>query len=88
LCSNFNNQQFWEYCENSGINVQYIPVAHPHANSLVEHVNRMVLDTLKSDCTMLLIPKEASGSRSYPMHFGASYSTYQANWAVALLLGL
>jgi hypothetical protein len=29
LGSNFNNHQFWEYCENSGINVRYVSVAHP-----------------------------------------------------------
>jgi hypothetical protein len=32
LGSNFNNHQFWEYCENSGIDVWYISVAHPQAN--------------------------------------------------------
>jgi hypothetical protein len=24
LGSNFNNHQFWEYCENSGIDVRYV----------------------------------------------------------------
>jgi hypothetical protein len=28
LGSNFNNHQFWEYCENSGIGVRYVSVAH------------------------------------------------------------
>jgi hypothetical protein len=32
LGSNFNNHQFWEYCENSGIDVRYVSVAHPRAN--------------------------------------------------------
>jgi hypothetical protein len=27
--SNFNNHQFWEYGENSGIDVRYVSVAHP-----------------------------------------------------------
>jgi hypothetical protein len=27
--SNFNNNQFWEYCENSRIDVRYVSVAHP-----------------------------------------------------------
>jgi hypothetical protein len=27
LGSNFNNHQFWEYCENSGIDVRYVSVA-------------------------------------------------------------
>jgi hypothetical protein len=32
LGSNFNNNQFWEYCEHSRIDVQYVSVAHPRAN--------------------------------------------------------
>jgi hypothetical protein len=47
LGSNFNNHQFWEYCENSGIDVRYVSVAHPRANGQVEHANGMVLDALK-----------------------------------------
>jgi hypothetical protein len=47
LGSNFNNHQFWEYCENSRINVRYVSVAHPRGNGQVERANGMVLDTLK-----------------------------------------
>jgi hypothetical protein len=47
LGSNFNNHQFWEYCENSGIDVRYVSVAHPRANGHVERANGMVLDALK-----------------------------------------
>jgi transposase len=47
LGSNFNNHQFWEYCENRGIDVRYVSVAHPRANGQVERANDMVLDTLK-----------------------------------------
>jgi hypothetical protein len=47
LGSNFNNHQFWEYCENSGIDVRYVSVTHPWANGQVEHSNGMVLDALK-----------------------------------------
>jgi hypothetical protein len=47
LGSNFNNYQFWEYCENSGIDVRYVSVAHPRANGQVERTNGMVLDALK-----------------------------------------
>jgi hypothetical protein len=32
LGSNFNNHQSREYCENSGIDVRYVSVAHPRAN--------------------------------------------------------
>jgi hypothetical protein len=48
LGSNFNNHQFWEYCENNGIDVQYVSVAHPQANGQVKRANRMVLDALKT----------------------------------------
>jgi hypothetical protein len=48
LGSNLNNHLFWEYCENSGIDVRYVSVAHPRANGQVERTNGMVvLDTLK-----------------------------------------
>jgi hypothetical protein len=47
LGSNFNNHQFWEYCENNGINIRYVSVAHPRANGQVERANGMVLDALK-----------------------------------------
>jgi hypothetical protein len=47
LGSNFNNHQFEEYCKNSGVDVQYVSVAHPRANRQVERANRMVLDALK-----------------------------------------
>jgi hypothetical protein len=47
LGSNINNHQFWEYCENSGIDVRYASIAHPRANGLVERANEMVLDALE-----------------------------------------
>jgi hypothetical protein len=47
LGSNFNNHQFSEYCENSGIDVRYVSVSHPRANEQVECANGMVLDALK-----------------------------------------
>jgi hypothetical protein len=47
LGSNFNNHQFWEYCENSGIDIRYVSVTHPRANGQVERANGMVLDALK-----------------------------------------
>jgi IS30 family transposase len=47
LGSNFNNHQFWEYCENSRIDVRYVSVTHPRANGQVERANGMVLEALK-----------------------------------------
>jgi hypothetical protein len=47
LGSNFNNNQFWEYCENNGIDVWYVSVARPQANGQIERANGMVHDALK-----------------------------------------
>jgi transposase InsO family protein len=47
LGSNFNNHKFWEYCENNGIDIRYVSVAHPRANGQVERANGMVLDAFK-----------------------------------------
>jgi transposase InsO family protein len=47
LGPNFNNHQFSEYCENSGIDFRYVSVTHPRANGQVERANGMVFDALK-----------------------------------------
>jgi hypothetical protein len=67
---NFNNHQFWEYCENSGIDVRMSrsPILGPMDKSSVPMGWYSTLS--RSDCTMLLIQKEASGSKNYPMCSG------------------
>jgi hypothetical protein len=47
LGSNFTAHQFWDFCENSSIEVKYVSVAHPRANGQVEQANGMILDGLK-----------------------------------------
>ena len=47
LGSNFTSQSFWDYCENSYIDVKYVSVAHPRANGQVERINRLIIDGLK-----------------------------------------
>ena len=47
LGSNFTSQEFWEFCENSCIDVKYVSVAHPRANGQVERANGLILDGLK-----------------------------------------
>ena len=47
LGSNFKSQSFWDFCDNSCIEVKYASVAHPRANGQVERVNGLVLDGLK-----------------------------------------
>ena len=47
LGSNFTSQSFWDFCDNSCIEVKYALVAHPRANGQVERINGLVLDGLK-----------------------------------------
>jgi hypothetical protein len=47
LGSNFTDNQFWEFCENTCIEVKYVSIAHPRANGQVERVNGMIIDGLK-----------------------------------------
>jgi hypothetical protein len=70
LGSNFNNDQFWEYCENSGINVDMsqLPILGPMDKSSVPMGWYSTLS--RSDCMTLLTQKEASRSRNYPMRYG------------------
>ncbi|XP_004954835.1 uncharacterized protein K02A2.6-like [Setaria italica] len=71
LGSNFNNQELWEYCENSGIDVRYISIAHPRANDQVERTNEMLMEALKKRLHNIGNSKGASGSSSYPnVHWG------------------
>jgi hypothetical protein len=90
LGSNFNNHQFWEYCENSGIDVRYVSVAHPWANGQVKRANGMVLDALKKRLHDAANSKGASGSKNYPTHsggYGLSHPSQRGNpltsWSTA-----
>ena len=47
LGSNFASQSFWDFCENSCIEVKYASVAYPRANGQVERINGLILDDLK-----------------------------------------
>jgi hypothetical protein len=47
LRSNFTANQFWEFCENTCIEVKYVSVAHPRANGQVERANCMIIEGLK-----------------------------------------
>ena len=51
LGSNFTSQSFWDFYDNSCIEVKYTSVAHPRANGQVERINGLVLDGLKKDST-------------------------------------
>jgi hypothetical protein len=68
LGSNFNNHQFWEYCEGSTSDMSQLPILGP--------MNKLSATTgwcstlSRSGYTTLLTLKEASGSRNYPIHSG------------------
>jgi hypothetical protein len=68
LGSNFNNHLFWEYCENSRIDIRYVSVAHPCANGKSSAPTGWYSTPSRNDYTTQLTQKEASGSRNYPTH--------------------
>jgi hypothetical protein len=70
LGSNFNNHRFWEYCENSGIDVRYVSVAHPRANGQVKRANGMVLDAVKKRLHDAANSKGGKWIKELPMHSG------------------
>jgi len=47
MALNITSQEFWDYCENSSIDVKYVSVAHPRANGQVERINGLIIDGLK-----------------------------------------
>ena len=42
--SNFTSQEFWDYYENSSIDIKYVSVAHPRANGQVECINWLIIN--------------------------------------------
>jgi hypothetical protein len=76
LGSNFTSQEFWDYCENSCIDIKYVSVAHPRANGQVECINGLIIDGLKKrifDSTsnkggkwLAKLPMVISGLRTQP----------------------
>jgi hypothetical protein len=70
LGSNFNNHQFWEYCENSGIDVRYVSVAILGPMDKSSAPMGWCSTLSKSGYTTPPTPKEASGSRNYPWRSG------------------
>ncbi|XP_022681851.1 uncharacterized protein LOC111257084 [Setaria italica] len=78
LSSNFINHEFWEYCENSGIDVRYVSIAHLLANGQVEHAKGMLLEALKKRLHDIGNAKGGKWLKELPMsswgfaHSGAS----------------
>jgi hypothetical protein len=68
LGSNFNNHQFWKYCENSGSRSDMSQSPTHALTTRWSAQTGWYSMPSRSDCMMQLTPKEASGSRNYPMH--------------------
>jgi hypothetical protein len=49
LGSNFTSSEFFDFCEQRSIQINYASVAHPRANGQVERANEMILDALKKN---------------------------------------
>jgi hypothetical protein len=47
LGSAFTGNDFWNFCDDRGIVVKYVSVAHPRANRQAERANDMIFDALK-----------------------------------------
>ena len=48
LGTSFTGSDFWDYCQESYIDIYYASVAHPRCNSQVERANGFILQGLKS----------------------------------------
>jgi len=47
LGTQFTGTTFWDFCDDKGVVIKYVSVAHPRANGQVERANGMIIDALK-----------------------------------------
>jgi len=47
LGTQFTGTTFWDFCDDRGIVIKYVSVAHPRADGQVEQANGMIVDALK-----------------------------------------
>jgi len=47
LGTQFTGTTFWDFCDDRGIVIKYVSVAHPRANGQVKRANGMIIDALK-----------------------------------------
>ncbi|XP_039834755.1 uncharacterized protein LOC120695622 [Panicum virgatum] len=60
LGTSFTGSEFWDFCQESCINVYYTSVAHPRCNGQVERANGLILQGLKA---RIFDPIENYGSK-------------------------
>ena len=60
LGTSFTGSEFWDFCQESCINVYYTSVAHPRCNGQVERANGLILQGLKA---RIFDPIEKYGSK-------------------------
>jgi len=46
LGTQFTGTTFWDFCDDRGVVIKYVSVAHPRANGQVERANGMIIDAL------------------------------------------
>jgi hypothetical protein len=59
----FDNQDFWEFCNSVGTKAVFASFYHPQSNSAVERANDKIFSTIKK---RLLSDKRANGQTNYP----------------------
>ena len=64
LGSNFTSQSFWDFSDNSCIDVKYASVVHPRANGQLECINGLVLNGLRTQ------PSKATGQSPFFLTYG------------------
>ena len=60
LGTSFTGSEFWDYCQESCIDIYYASVAHPRCNGQVERANGLILQGLKA---RIFDPIEKYGSK-------------------------
>ena len=85
LGSNFTSLSFWDFWDNSCIEVKYVSVAHPRANGQVERINGLVLDGLKKRLYDANSKKGGKWIQELPHVMVAANAAEQGDWTVPLL---
>ena len=66
LGTSFTGSEFWDYYQESCIDVYYASMAHPRCNGQVERANGLILQGLKARIFDRFKNMVQSGSKNYP----------------------